>query len=124
MAVAELEKKKEEQSKLESHLSQELERLRALPVEMQIQSNIRQISINFRETMRTKIAEAKAKVLEAQHEVIREQRKVVEKRKRKLVMEKLREKEEEQYYEELRRKEVSDMDEVSSNLWSHRELAD
>lgn len=98
----------------------EINRIQGVGGKDALNEKLRELSIQYREELRQQIIRKKKELLEAKQIEIRERRELVERQKKKKAMEVLREKEQEKYYDESRKSELQEMDEVSSSTWAYR----
>ena len=103
---------------LHERVRQEIERVRKRLGDFNhLEKDMQMISAEFRNTIRAQIDGKRQELMLALQAVERERRKVVERKKKLQAMEKLHEKEKENYVQEARQTETRELDEVSSNLW-------
>jgi flagellar FliJ protein len=79
-----------------------------------------EISRNYKEVLRQKIAQKEKEILTAKHEVFKQRNIMNDRLKDKKIMEKLRDNEKEKYDAELEKLLSQSMDEVGIRLWIHR----
>lgn len=115
--VSEIEAQIEKKKNL---IQSEIDRIQSLGGRDALNEKLRELSIQYREELRQQIVRKNKELLEAKQIEIRERRELVERQKKKKAMEVLREKEQEKYYDESRKSELQEMDEVSSNTWAYR----
>lgn len=103
---------------LELKIDNELLRIRDLALRG-VEDEVRDLSVHFRNHLKSQIRQKREELLRAKHEVLRERKKLIERSKNQKIIEKLKEREKEKHHDELRKIENKEMDEVASNLWSY-----
>lgn len=100
-------------------LQEEIERARSYS-EYRNSEQLSILSIHYRDNLNLQIQEKKKELHEAKREVIAERRRLIEKSKAEQAIEKLKEKEKENHYDEFQKEEGKSNDEIASNFWIYR----
>ncbi len=106
--------------KMHEMIRLEIERVRKSLISnwSDLEKDMQQVSADFRKNMRAQIDKKRQELMLALQAIERERRKLVQKKKNKQVMEKLHEKEKEDYYAEVRKEETRQLDEAGAALYT------
>ena len=99
---------------------QEIDRLRELAQLGDITSQLMETSMNYRNELKRQIAKKNQELRVCKEKLEQEQRRLIEKEKAKRVFDKFKEKEQEQYEDDVRKTETKALDEIAGILRGHR----